>query len=66
MTVGYTYITLVDPKTSDNLWSDSKRWGNLYNGFHTATKGLVDELMKRINEEAKRVSGGGLRVGGCG
>jgi len=51
VTVGYTYITVVDPKTGDNLWSDSKRWGNLYTGFHSATKGLVDELMKRISEE---------------
>lgn len=51
VTVGYTYITVVDPKTGDNLWSDSKRWGNLYTGFHSATKGLVDELMKRINEQ---------------
>jgi hypothetical protein len=54
VTVGYTYITVVDPKTGDNLWSDSKRWGNLYTGFHSATKGLVDELMKRINEEEKK------------
>jgi len=52
--VGYTYITVVDPKTGDSLWSDSKTWGNLYNGFHSATKGLVDELMKRINEEEKK------------
>jgi hypothetical protein len=57
VTVGYTYMTVVDPKTGDNLWSDSKRWGNLYTGFHSATKGLVDELMKRINEEAARISG---------
>jgi hypothetical protein len=54
VTVNYTYITVVDPKTGDNLWSDAKRWGNLYNGFHSATKGLVDELMKRINEEEKK------------
>lgn len=51
MDVGYTYITVVDPKTGDSLWSDSKRWGNLYNGFHSASKGLIDELMKRIKEE---------------
>ena len=54
VTVGYTYITVVDPKTGDNLWSDSKRWGNLYTGFHSATKGLVDELMKRISEQEKK------------
>jgi hypothetical protein len=54
VTVGYTYITVVDPRSGDNLWSDSKRWGNMYTGFHSATKGLVDELMKRIAEEAKK------------
>jgi hypothetical protein len=51
VTVGYTYITVVDPATGDSLWSDSKRWGNLYTGFHSATKGLIDELMKRVTEE---------------
>lgn len=50
VTVGYTYLTVIDPKTGDNLWSDSKKWGNLYTGFHSATKGLIDELEKRINE----------------
>ena len=50
VTVGYTYLTVIDPKTGDSLWSDMKRWGNLYTGFHSATKGLVDDLMKRINE----------------
>jgi len=50
VTVGYTYLTVIDPKTGDNLWSDSKRWGNLYTGFHSATKSLIDELEKRIKE----------------
>lgn len=54
MTVGYTYLTVIDPKTGDNLWSASKRWGNLYTGFHSATKGLVDDLMKRVNENARQ------------
>jgi hypothetical protein len=48
VTIGYTFLTVIDPKTGDNLWSDSKRWGNLYTGYHSATKGLVDELVKRI------------------
>ena len=56
VTVGYTYMTVIDPKTGDNLWSDSKKWGNLYTGFHSATKGLVDELMKRVNEGAAQNS----------
>jgi hypothetical protein len=58
VSVNYTYVTLIDPKTGDNLWSDSKRWGNLYTGFHSATKGLIDELMKRIKEQSPPPSGG--------
>lgn len=57
VTVSYTYMTVIDPKNGDNLWSDSKKWGNLYTGFHSATKGLVDELMKRINENPTKPSG---------
>jgi hypothetical protein len=52
VTVGYTYLTVVDPKTGENLWSESKRWGNLYTGFHSATKGLIDELRKRIEAQS--------------
>lgn len=52
VTTNYTYVNLIDPKTGDSLWGDSKRWGNLYTGFHSATKGLIDELMKRINEQS--------------
>ena len=51
VTVAYTYITVIDPRTGDNLWSDSKRWGNLFNGFHGATKGLINELRKRVQEQ---------------
>jgi hypothetical protein len=50
LTVGYTYLTVIDPKTGESLCNDSKKWGNLYTGFHSATKGLIDDLMKRINE----------------
>jgi len=54
VTVGYTYLTVFDAKSGDNLWSESKRWGNLYTGFRSATKGLVDELKKRMDEQAKQ------------
>lgn len=53
ITVGYTYLTVIDPKTGDGLWSDSKRWGNLYTGFRSATKGLIDQLKKRMDEQAR-------------
>ena len=54
VTVGYTYLTVFDAKSGDNLWSDSKKWGNLYTGFHSATKGLIDELKKRMDEQSKQ------------
>ena len=54
VTVGYTYLTVFDAKSGGNLWSDSKRWGNLYTGFHSATKGLINELKKRMDEQVKQ------------
>jgi hypothetical protein len=41
-----------DAKNGNNLWGDSKKWGNLYTGFHSATKGLIQELRKRMEEQA--------------
>jgi hypothetical protein len=55
--VGYTYLTIVDPRTGENLWSESKRWGNLYTGFHSATKGLIEALKKRIEEQSGQARG---------
>ena len=52
VTVGYTFLAVIDAKTGANLWSDSKRWGNLYTGFHSAAKGLIGELKKRIEEQS--------------
>jgi hypothetical protein len=52
VTANYTYLTVIDPKTGDNLWSDSKQqWGDPYTAFDGATKSLIDELEKRIKEE---------------
>lgn len=56
VTVGYTFLSVIDPKTGDNLWSASKRWGNLYTGFHSATKGLIEDLRKRIDEQSSAQS----------
>jgi len=41
-----------DAKNGNNHWGDSKKWGNLYTGFHSATKGLIQELRKRMEEQA--------------
>jgi len=47
---GVTFLTVADPTNGDELWSDSKEWGSLLNGFHSATRGLIDRLRKRIAE----------------
>jgi hypothetical protein len=46
-----TYVTAIDPKTGNALWSDQKLWGNLYTGFRSATRSLVKELRKRVEEQ---------------
>ncbi len=46
-----THLTVIDPKNGESLWSDSKPWGNLYTGFHSATRGLIKNLRERIEEQ---------------
>jgi hypothetical protein len=46
-----THLTLIDPKSGENLWSDSKPWGNLYTGFHSATRSLIKDLRNRVEDQ---------------
>jgi hypothetical protein len=48
--VRYVYLTVIDPKTGDNLWSDSHRWGGLLTGFNTAGERLVKKLQDQIKK----------------
>ncbi len=43
----YAYLTVIDPKTGDNLWSDSHQWGGLLTGFNSVGAQLVGELEKQ-------------------
>lgn len=56
-----TYLTAIDPKTGDSLWSDQKVLGNLYMGFRSATRSLVKELRKRIEEQEAGAKGKGKK-----
>jgi hypothetical protein len=38
------YLTVIDPKTGDNLWSDKHLWGGLLTGFNSVGERLVKEL----------------------
>src|SRR5436853_7604198 len=42
--VRYVFLTVLDPKTGDTLWSDSHRWGGLLSGFNTAGERLIKKL----------------------
>jgi len=42
--VRQVYLTVIDPKTGDTLWSDYHRWGGLLTGFNTAGERLVKKL----------------------
>ena len=52
-----TYMTAIDPKTGNALWSDQKLWGTLYTGFRSATRSLVKELRKRVGEQEADAKG---------
>jgi hypothetical protein len=43
----YAYLTVIDPKTGANLWSDKHLWGGLLTGFDSAGARLVRELEKQ-------------------
>ena len=40
----YAYLTVIDPKTGDNLWSDKQLWGGLLTGFNSVGGRLIKEL----------------------
>jgi hypothetical protein len=48
--VRYAYLTVIDPKTGENLWSDSHRWGGLLTGFNSVGARLV----KKLEEQTKK------------
>ncbi len=44
---GTTSIDIVDAKTGESLWADSKPW----RAFHSATKDVIKELQERIEKQ---------------
>jgi len=50
--VDFTIMTIVDPHTGENLWSDSRRWGS-WRVDH-ATRDLIAELREQIEEQTKK------------
>jgi putative heme iron utilization protein len=52
-TAGFTTIAVVENRSGQVLWSDTRRWGNLFTGFRSATREVIKELRKRIEEQDK-------------
>jgi hypothetical protein len=48
--VRYAYLTVIDPRTGEELWSGSHRWGGLLTGFNSAGERLV----KTFEKETKK------------
>jgi hypothetical protein len=46
----YAYLTVIDPKTGENLWSAEHLWGGLLTGFNSVGERLVKELEKQTKK----------------
>ena len=44
------YLTVIDPKSGESLWSDSHVWGGLLTGANSAGARLVRKLQKQIEK----------------
>lgn len=44
------YLTVIDPKTGQNLWSDSHVWGGLLTGANSVGERLVKKLEKQVGK----------------
>ena len=44
------YLTVIDPKSGQSLWSDSHVWGGLLTGANSAGARLVRKLQKQIEK----------------
>lgn len=49
-----TQIDVIERSSGNVLWSESKAWGGLYTGFRSATKSIIKELRKRMEEQNKK------------
>jgi hypothetical protein len=47
-----TFVTVIDPHTGEELWSDSRNWGSWR--VAGATKALIDELRGELEAETKK------------
>jgi hypothetical protein len=44
----HAYLSVIDPKTGENLWSDEHLWGGLLTGFNSVGARLIRELESQM------------------
>src|SRR5580704_9791668 len=44
------HLTVIDPKTGQNLWTDSHVWGGLLTGANSVGERLVKKLEKQVEK----------------
>jgi hypothetical protein len=47
-------MNIIDPRTGESLWGDSRQWGSWFVG--SATKDLINEFRAQIDAEEGRVA----------
>jgi hypothetical protein len=52
-TAGFATVSVLDQK-GQTLWSDTRRWGSLFNGSKSAIRDVVRQLRKRIEEQEQK------------
>ncbi|MGH9714250.1 MAG: hypothetical protein ACRD5M_13215 [Candidatus Acidiferrales bacterium] len=48
--VRYAYLTAIDPRTRQSLWSADHQWGGLLTGFNSVGARLLNKLKKQIEK----------------
>lgn len=46
----YAYLTVIDAKNGDNLWSEKHLWGGLLTGFNSVGNRLIKDLEKQTKK----------------
>lgn len=54
--VRYAFLSVVDSRTGNNLWSASHRWGGLLTGFDSVGEQLIKEFEKQTQAAERRAS----------
>jgi len=47
----YAYLTVIDARTGDKLWSEEHVWGGLLTGFNSVGNRVIKDLEKQTKKK---------------